>query len=97
MEWYVPSSTVALHNTPRHSRESNYTGFLGKEKKIVVGPALQYVTRALFWLVAQNYLFNWRDSIRDPIRDPISDPICNPIWSDPDFVDAVKTHFLRRS
>ena len=94
MEWYVPLSCLRprWHYTTLLDTAVKVTtrGFWAKK---AVGPALQYVTRALFWLVAQNFLFNWRDSI----RDPISDPIRNPIWSDPGFVDAVKTHFLRRS
>ena len=28
----LPSCMVALHNTPRQSNESDYTGFLGKKK-----------------------------------------------------------------
>ena len=55
---HLPSSMVALYNIPRHSRESDYMEFLGKNsnnKKLLVGPALHYVTRTLFWLVAQNF------------------------------------------
>ena len=55
---HLPSSMVALYNTPRHSRESDYMEFLGKnskKKKTPSGPALHFVTRTLFWLVAQNF------------------------------------------
>lgn len=52
----LPSSMVALHNTPRHSRESDYMGFLGKKKKkLPEEPTLYFVTQTLFWLVAQNF------------------------------------------
>ena len=30
--YHLPSSMTALHNAPRHSRESGF-GFLGKKKK----------------------------------------------------------------
>ena len=52
---HLPSSMVALYNNPRHSRESDYKEFLGKMEKLLVRPALYYVTRTLFWLVAQNF------------------------------------------
>ena len=52
---HLPSSMVALYNNPRHSRESDYKEFLGKMEKLLVRPAIYYVTRTLFWLVAQNF------------------------------------------
>ena len=33
----LPLSMVALHNTPRHSRESDYMGLLSPKKKIPRG------------------------------------------------------------
>ena len=49
----LPSSKVALHNTPWHSRESDHMEFCGK--KLSNGPApLHYVTHTLFWFVMQH-------------------------------------------
>ena len=50
---HLPSSMVALYNNA--SRESDYKEFLGKMEKLLVRPALYYVTQTLFWLVAQNF------------------------------------------
>ena len=50
----LPLSMVALHNTPRYSREIDYMGFLGK-KKLPKGPTLYFVMQTLFWLDAQNF------------------------------------------
>ena len=44
----LPSSMVALHNTPRHSRESDYMGFLGEKIRLPLGPAFHYVKQTLF-------------------------------------------------
>ena len=78
----LPSFMVALHNTPRYSRESD--GVLGW-RKIPVGPAFHHVTQT-FGLSRKISIFNWHnpicDPVLDPVRDLIRDPVRYPIWSD---------------
>ena len=51
----LPSSVVAIHNTPRHSCESDFDILFLEKKKLPEGPTLCFVSQILFWLVAQNF------------------------------------------
>ena len=61
---------VALHNTPRHSRESDYVGFLGKKKNYQSGLRSILSRRLYFGMSCKisNFI------LHDPIHDPWSDP-----------------------
>ena len=89
----LPSFMVALHNTPRYSRESD--GVLGW-RKIPVGPAFHHVTQtfglSLFWLVTQNFCFQltWSDLWSSPWSGPWFNS-----WSGP-WSDLVRSRFCRR-
>ena len=82
----LPSSKVALHDNPRHSRESDYMGFLGKKKKLLRSifalssyGAYVLFCHADFILVCHAkfliLFYMIRSMICDPIRDPVRDPI----------------------
>ena len=89
----LPSLMVALHNTPRYSREND--GVLGW-RKISVGPALHHVTQtfglSLFWLVTQNFYFQltWSDLWSSPWAGTWFNS-----WSGP-LSDLVRSRFCRR-
>ena len=80
---------VALHNTPRYSREIDYMGFLGKKKTPKGAYALfchaDFILACctkfliLFFMIRSMICDPIRDLIRDPIRDLIRDPVCDPI------------------
>ena len=65
---------VALHNTPRHSRESDYMGFLGGKKTL--RQAHVQFCHADFILACRAKFLILFYMIRSMIRDPIRDPIC---------------------
>ena len=73
---------VALHDTPRHGRESNYIGFFGRKKS----PSGAYALFCSIKFILHDPIHDplsdqW--SVRDPICDPVRDPIRNPFRSDP--------------
>ena len=90
----LPSCTVALHNTPRQSHESDYMGFLGK-KRYPSGVCALFCSKFLILcymirsMICDPALDPVLDRIRDPVRYPIHDPIqsdlirSDPIRSDP--------------
>ena len=82
----LPLSMVALHNTPRHSRESDYMGLLSQKKKNSQWGLRSIMSRRLYFGLSPKISnFNQHNLIHDLIRDPAHDLI----RFDPDFVNTV--------
>ena len=88
----LPSSVVAIHNTSRHSCESDFILFL--EKKTPRGAYALFCLADFISARCAKFLilsYMSRSMIHDPIRDPVRDPIRDPIGSKP-----VLSRFCRR-
>ena len=78
----LPSSTVALHNTPQHSHESDFMGFMGKKQNPRGAYALFCHTDFILTCHAKFLIlfYMMRSIIHDPTCDPVSDLIHDLVW-----------------
>ena len=73
----LPSSTVALHNTPQRSHESDFMGFIGKKQNprgvyaLFCHTDFTLACHAKFLIL----FYMMQSIIHDPICDPVSDLI----------------------